>query len=114
MKPTIFDRDQYRIYVPFRKYLLLEIKLIDAGIGYYIDSEMQHTTSGYIRFYFNKNDEDAVDKLLKENEIQTTDDFKAPADYLYNRKIYFFAIILAIALFVIGFILLEAYYFLFT
>lgn len=113
MKPTIFDRDQYRIYVPFRKSIELESRLIEVKIDYWIDLEMQYTASDYVRFYFNKKDADIVEKLLRENEIQTTDDFKVPADYLHNRKIYFFAIILAIAIFVIGFILLKTYNFLF-
>ncbi|MBK1895136.1 bromodomain-containing protein [Chryseobacterium paridis] len=113
MKPTIFDNDQYRIYVPFRKSIELENRLIDAKIDYWIDLEMHYTSSDYKRFYFNKKDANVVEKLLKENEIQTTDDFKAPADYLHNRKIYFFAIMLAIVLFVVGFIILKAYQFLF-
>jgi len=112
MKPTIFDNEQYRIYIPFRKSIEFESKLCEANIEYWTDSEMQ-TASGDIRFYFNKKDAARIEKILKENKIQSADDFKVPSDYPAYQKLYFRAIVLAIALFVIGFIILKVYQILF-
>ncbi|MDQ1805768.1 hypothetical protein RAH57_17385 [Chryseobacterium sp. CKR4-1] len=66
MKPTIFDNEQYRIYIPFRKSIDFESKLCEANIEYWTDSEMQ-TASVDIRFYFNKKDAAGIEKILKEN-----------------------------------------------
>lgn len=40
MAPTIFDDNQYIMYIPFSKHIALENKLIDAGIDYWFDSEV--------------------------------------------------------------------------
>lgn len=94
------------MYIPFSKHIALENKLIDAGIEYWFDSEMKYSYSDSIRFYFNKKDADIVEKLLKETKVQF-------GDFKQDRKLYFWAIALAVALYVVGYIMLEIYYFLF-
>lgn len=64
MKPTIFDNEQYRIYIPFRKSIDFESKLCEANIEYWTDSEMQ-TASVDIRFYFNKKDAAGIGKNIE-------------------------------------------------
>ncbi|MEY8761075.1 hypothetical protein [Chryseobacterium tongliaoense] len=108
MKPTIFDQDQYRIYIPYRKYIAFEGKLLDSEIEYWIDFQMPGSLDP-VRFYFNKKDSDRVEKILKENHFLTTDDFSSTFDYRQSRKFYLLYIISFVALFILGFILIEAY-----
>ncbi|EJL74248.1 hypothetical protein [Chryseobacterium populi] len=108
MKPTAFDKDKYRIYIPYRKHIAFEGKLLDMDIEYWIDSEMPGGLDS-VRFYFNEKDSDRVEKLLKENQFLTTDDFSSASDYQQSRKFYLLCIISFVVLFIFGLILVEAY-----
>ena len=106
---TIFDEKYFRIYVPYRIYLKLEHLLNQYNIQYYIDFNMPNSVSNLVRFYFKKEDFEIVEKLLKKNDIQVTDDFYVPSDYKQNQKYFALYLKFFATLLIFGLIILIIY-----
>lgn len=85
---TVFNNNSFRLYIPFRKYLALEDILIKQKIQYSIDFEIPNSVTDFVRFYFDKNDEELVNRILIENSIVTSDDFFATSDHKSEQKIF--------------------------
>ena len=85
---TIFNNNSFRLYIPFRKYLVLEDILIKQKIQYSIDFEMPNSVTYLVRFYFHKNDEELVNKIIIENGIETNDDYFTTSDHKNEQKIF--------------------------
>ena len=85
---TVFNNNSFRLYIPFRKYLALEDILIKQKIQYSIDFEMPNSVTDFVRFYFHKNDEELVNKIIIDNGIETNDDFFTTSDHKSEQKIF--------------------------
>ena len=100
---TIFDSNKFRLYIPYRKLIVLENFLNENNIEYWSDLEMPNSLSDLVRIYFHKKDEKEIEDILKKLQIQASDDFHVPSDYEQNKKIQilyfkFFGILLALVL----------------
>ncbi len=85
---TVFNNNSFRLYIPFRKYIELEDILKQQHIEYWIDFEIPNSVTDFVRFYFHKNDEELVNRIIIENRIETSDDFFATSDHKSEQKIF--------------------------
>ncbi|WP_299180756.1 hypothetical protein [uncultured Chryseobacterium sp.] len=85
---TIFDSQNFRLYIPYRHLIILENLLNEKKIEYYTDLEMPNSLCVLVRMYFHKKDSEEIENILKDLNIQATDDFYVPSDYEQNKKIY--------------------------
>ena len=108
-KITVFDKNRFRVYVPYRKYLELENLLNGENIQYRIDLDMPSSISNLVRFYFKKEDFEIVEQILKKNDIQVTDDFYVPSDYKQNQKYFALYLKFFSTLLIFGLIILIIY-----
>lgn len=109
MKSAIFDDNLYRIHVPYRKHLTLENKLVRSGIEYWVDFEM-HVPGSHLftlGFYFNKNDANAIQTLLKKHSIQATDHLKTPSRFQQSHSFFILYIMSLITLLITGLLTLS-------
>ena len=60
---TIFDSNKFRLYIPYRKLIVLENFLNENNIEYWSDLEMPNLLSDLVRIYFHKKNAKEIEDI---------------------------------------------------